>query len=77
MLAAKFLGHFSPHGSYWAALSLISDGEAEEVVEKYIAHAEKWSHQHVILRPRVLHLRAEIASRTNTFEADSLCCINS
>jgi hypothetical protein len=71
-MGAKALGHYSPYGSYWAALSLISDGADQKDVEKYIDHVEKWSKQHVLLKPRLLHLHAEIATKSNTFEAIKL-----
>src|SRR5262245_11864261 len=72
-LQAKALGHVSPFGSYWIALSLINDGEANELVEQYLGRVSKWSVQILILRPRVLHLRAELACRTNPSEV--LSCL--
>jgi hypothetical protein len=69
MMAAKSLGHFSPYGSYWAALSLINDGMDKEIVEKYVSHVEKWSKSHLPLIPRYLHLRAELACAFDAFEA--------
>ena len=65
---AKSLGFFAPYGSYWVALSMIQDGEEVRHIEKYIKHVEEWTKVHTILKPRCLHLRAELASRTDTVE---------
>ena len=74
MITAKALGHFSPYGSYWVALSLINDGMDEQIIEKYVSHVENWSKTHLPLRPRYLHLRAELACTFDAFEAP--CVIN-
>ena len=66
---AKGLGYYAAHSSYWLSLSLISDGAEEKYVEKVVTHVEKWSHQHSRLKPRLLHLRAELACRTSVTEA--------
>jgi hypothetical protein len=67
-IEAKALGHFSPYGSYWAAMSLLVQGADVNNVEKFVAHVEKWSLEHTLLRPRVLHLRAELACRSDVDE---------
>jgi hypothetical protein len=70
-VVAKALGHFSPYGSYWAALSLIRDGADQEIIKKYVTHVDKWSQEHILLRPRILHLRAELASESDPVEAST------
>jgi hypothetical protein len=70
-VVAKALGHFSPYGSYWTALSLIIDGVDQEVINKYVSHVDKWSQEHILLRPRILHLRAELASRSDRVEVST------
>lgn len=69
MITAKALGHFSPYGSYWAALSLINDAMDKQIIEKHVSHVENWSKTHLPLRPRYLHLRAELACSFDAFEA--------
>jgi hypothetical protein len=68
-IVAKALGYYSGYSSYWLALSLISDGVEESRVEKLLTHLEKWSDQHTLLKPRLLHLQAELACRTSVTEA--------
>jgi hypothetical protein len=68
-IIAKPLGYYSAYGSYWLSLSLISDGVEESNIEKFLTHLEKWSYQHGGLKPRYLHLRAELACRTSVTEA--------
>ena len=68
LCSAKSLGHFSPYGSYWASLSLINDHVDPDFVEKFISHVERWSRVHAPLRPRMLHLRAEILSEKSPAE---------
>lgn len=65
------MGHYSPYGSYWAALSMIIDGEDEHITQKYVDHVDNWSREHVLLRPRILHLRAELASNSDPIEVSS------
>jgi len=68
LCTAKSLGHFSPYGSYWASLSLINDRVDPEFVENLISHVERWSRIHAPLRPRLLHLRAEILSKQSPID---------
>lgn len=68
MNLAKALGYKSPYGSYWVGLSLINDGVDDRDVETYIKHVESWSKEHPPLKPRLLHLRAELACRSDTVE---------
>jgi hypothetical protein len=69
---AKALGHFSPYGTYWAALSLINDRVNPDFVEKLVSHVERWSRVHTPLLPRFLHLRAEIMSQESPHEVREL-----
>lgn len=62
---AKAWGYHAPYGDYWIALSLIIDGVDENIILKLVMHVEKWSHQHISLKPRHLHLQAELAGRTS------------
>jgi hypothetical protein len=62
----KAIGHFSPYGSYWVAMCLIYEGADDKTIEKFAAHVETWSCVHPLLRPRALHLRAELASRSDS-----------
>jgi hypothetical protein len=64
----RALGHYSPYGSYWAALSMITDGADPATVEKYVEHVAMWSKEHTLLRPRILHLRAELTCKVNVIE---------
>jgi len=50
---------------------LINDGMDEQNVAKYVGHVERWSKSHSPLRPRFLHLRAELACRFDAFEVPS------
>ena len=68
LCTAKSLGHFSPYGSYWASLTLINDRVDPEFVENLISHVERWSRIHAPLRPRLLHLRAEILSKQSPID---------
>lgn len=67
-LTAKAWGYLAPYGSYWIALSLIMDGEDESIIQKLLMHVENWSHQHSLLKPRHLHLQAELAWRSDVSE---------
>jgi hypothetical protein len=62
---AKGLGHYSAYGSYWLSLSLIADGVEESRIEKFINYVEKWSQHQNRLKPRLLHLKAELECRRN------------
>jgi hypothetical protein len=66
--SAKGLGHYSPVGSYWIAMSLIADGESEGRIKEYLDHLSSWAAEHVIFKPRYLHVQAEIACRSNPLE---------
>lgn len=67
-LLVKPLGHYSPYGSYWIALSMISDGDENSDVEPYVDYVHRWSKQHIALKPRFLHLRAELARQNDHTE---------
>ena len=73
LFLAKALGHFSPYGTYWAALSLIRDRVNPDFVEKLVSHVERWSRVHAPLLPRFLHLRAEIMSYQSPNKVRELC----
>lgn len=65
---AKALGHYSAYGTYWLSLSLITDGLEQSQIEKFINYVEIWSQLHIRLKPRLLHLRAELQCRTSVGE---------
>lgn len=66
--SVKAIGFYSPYGSYWIALSLTDDGQDVDLIEPFVKHVESWSKQHNSLKPRALHLRAELACRSNIAE---------
>ena len=68
LMIAKALGHPSAYGTYWLSLSLITDGLEQSQIEKFINYVEVWSQHHIRLKPRILHLRAELQCRTHVGE---------
>ena len=65
---AKVWGYHGPYGSYWIVLSGIMDGVDENITRNLVMHVEKWSQQHSLLKPRHLHLLAELAGRSDAKE---------
>jgi hypothetical protein len=50
------------------ALSGIMDGVDENIIRNLVLHVDKWSQQHILLKPRHLHLLAELAGRSDAKE---------